>query len=302
MKQALLIFVTVVEKQNFSRAAEVLHMTQPAVSQYIQSLERTLGTPLLERSNKFVRLNKAGQIVYHHAKEILTTYSRMQYLIDDLLHVASGTLTIGASYTFGEYVLPHIIAELAVQYPFIKPSISIHNTAEIAELVLGNQIDIGIIEGSLSNDKLYIEAFADDAMYVVGQCEHSLRTQRAISTAALAEQTWIIREIGSGTREAAEKLFAELALQPAKILEFGSTQIIKESVERGLGIALLSQWAINKELVSDKLCILDVPHTPHLRQFSLVTAKSQFHTKATEVFLEVLRCQPILKFGIITGG
>lgn len=103
MDQTLEVFVTVVEKGNFTRAAEELLMTQPAVSQYIQSLERAVGTKLLERTNKYVRLNKAGEIVYHHAKEILGMYTRMHSLVDDLMHRTSGSLSIASSYTFGEY-------------------------------------------------------------------------------------------------------------------------------------------------------------------------------------------------------
>src|SRR5699024_12664168 len=110
MDQHLQVFITVAEKRNFSRAAEALHMTQPAVSQYIRLLEENFGVRLLERTNKYVRLNKAGEIVYHHAKEITGLYTRMHHLMDDLTHKARGPLAIGASYTFGEYVLPHIIA------------------------------------------------------------------------------------------------------------------------------------------------------------------------------------------------
>ncbi|MFK4997235.1 LysR family transcriptional regulator [Bacillus sp. N9] len=112
MDQHLRVFVIVAEKQNFSRAAEELHMTQPAVSQYIRALEDKIGTRLLERTNKYVRLNKAGEIVYHHAKEIIGLHTKMQNLVDDLVNKVSGPLSIGASYTYGEYVLPHIIANL----------------------------------------------------------------------------------------------------------------------------------------------------------------------------------------------
>src|SRR5690625_4751939 len=112
MDQHLQVFIKVVERQNFSRAAEELLMTQPAVSQYIQTFEENIGARLLERTNKYVRLTKAGEIVYSHAKKIVGLYTRMQTLVDDLIHHASGPLSIGASFTFGEYVLPHIIAKM----------------------------------------------------------------------------------------------------------------------------------------------------------------------------------------------
>ncbi len=174
MDQQLAVFVTVAEKQNFSRAAEELHMTQPAVSQYIQALERAMGTKLLERSNKYVHLNKAGEIVYHHAKEILGLYGKMHYLIDDLTNNPNGLLSIGASYSFGEYVLPHLIADMQEKYPLIKPAITIGNTKEIAELVLGHQLDVGIVEGQYKEKNLKIEPFAIDKMSIIASPKNRL--------------------------------------------------------------------------------------------------------------------------------
>ncbi|WP_071394839.1 LysR family transcriptional regulator [Bacillus tuaregi] len=289
MNQQLHVFVTVVEMENFSRAAEELHMTQPAVSQYIQSIERTMGTKLLERSNKFVRLNKAGEIVYHHAKEILGLYTKMHYLIDDLTNKTSGPLSIGASYTFGEYVLPYVIAKMHKKYPMIIPTITIGNTKEVANLVLGNQLDVGIVEGELKDKHLVIEPFAEDSMYLVTSPKHRLAQKNGeISISELEEETWIVRENGSGTREVTEEMFRLCGMIPKNTLEFGSTQLIKESVEAGLGISILSHWAIRKECSMGTLNIINVKQLPILRKFSVVL-RSPFQTKALNVFLELLR-------------
>lgn len=289
MDQMLAVFVTVVERENFTRAAEELHMTQPAVSQYIQTLERTLGTKLLDRSNKYVRLNKAGEIVYHHAREILGLYTRMQCLVDDLMHTASGSINIGASYTFGEYVLPRLIAHLRKQFPGIQPSITIGNTKEIAELVAAHQLDLGVVEGEFTHEKLEIEPLAEDSMVVIVSADHPLLRQDQWTIADLAEETWIIREQGSGTREAAEKMFAEFQFFPGSIMEFGSTQIIKESVEAGIGISLLSSWAIRKELSLGTLRTIQIQGLPFARKFSVIKQAVPFQTKAMEIFLEILR-------------
>ncbi|USG65547.1 LysR family transcriptional regulator [Brevibacillus ruminantium] len=289
MDQPLLVFVTVAEMQNFSRAAEQLHMTQPAVSQHIAALERQLGTRLLERSNKYVRLNKAGEIVYHHAKEILGLHARMTDLVNDLLHTPSGNLVIGSSYTFGEYVLPHVIARMRSLYPMIKPTISIHNTKEIVELIGSRQLDVGIVEGECRDEKLCIEPFADDEMQLIVSPHHRLAGKETVKPEELEEETWIVREEGSGTREAAEKMFDRLDVHPQNLMEFGSTQIIKESVEAGLGISLLSTWAIRKELKLGTLCLVRLQETPVRRKFSVVTQANQFRTKALELFLELLR-------------
>lgn len=289
MDQYLQIFVKVVEKGNFSKAAEELHMTQPAVSQYIKSLEEQIGARLLERTNKFVRLNQAGEIVYYHAQEILALMTKMQSLVDDLTNNASGPITIGASYTFGEYLLPHIIARMQHNYPHIQPSIKIHNSKEIIELVSSHLLDIGIIEGFLHNDQLNSEVVSEDKMVIVASPDHSLTNKTGtLSLAELAEETWILREEGSGTREAAENLFSSHQFTPKKIMEFGSTQLIKESVQAGLGISLLSRWAIEKELRNGYLGVIDVEGLPFIRNFSIIT-HTTFQTKAVKTFIETLR-------------
>ncbi|WEA41233.1 LysR family transcriptional regulator [Lysinibacillus fusiformis] len=289
MDQQLAVFVMVAEKQNFSRAAEELHMTQPAVSQYIQALERSMGTTLLERSNKFVRLNKAGEIVYHHAKGILGLYSRMNFLIDDLTNKPSGTLSIGASYSFGEYILPHLIARMHEIYPLITPSITIGNTKEIATLVLNHQLDIGIVEGEYKHNLLKIEPFAVDTMSIVASPNNRLvQVDAEVPILELVNETWICREKGSGTREAVEKMFKRYNLNPKRVLEFGSTQLIKESVEAGIGISLLSNCVIRKERANGVLSVIQMKDITVQRDFSTIL-RSPFQTKALSVFLELLK-------------
>lgn len=288
MDQHLQIFITVAEKENFSRAAEEHHMTQPAVSQYIRALEEQIGSRLLERSNKYVHLNKAGKIVYHHGKEILGLYERMQHLVDDLTNKASGSLTIGASYTFGEYVLPRIIAQMREHYPDIEPTVTIGNTAKIASLVESHQLDIGIVEGNFKNLGLIQETFAEDAMVIVASPDHPLVQAEYVDAKILARQTWVVREQGSGTREATETLFQRLDISPANRMEYSSTQPIKESIEAGLGISLLSKWAVQKELKTGDLAIIDIEGLPLKRSFSFLR-QSPFQTKALEVFMALLR-------------
>lgn len=288
MDQHLRVFITVAEKQNFSRAAEEHHMTQPAVSQYIRAFEDNIGTRLLERSNKYVRLNKAGEIVYHHGKEILGLYTKMQNLVDDLAKKADGPLSIGASYTFGEYVLPRIIANLQGTYPDIQPTVTIGNTAKIADLIGSHQLDVGIVEGHFEGQELITEPFAEDSMVIVAPADHTLTKKDQVEIRELEKETWIVREHGSGTREAVERFFRLFELAPAKLMKFSSTQPIKESVEVGLGISLLSHWAIKKELKNGDLKIIHIKGLPLTRQFSIVT-KSHFQTKALDVFISLLR-------------
>lgn len=281
------VFVTVAEKQNFSRAAEEHHMTQPAVSQYIRLFEEEIGTRLLERTNKYVRLNKAGEIVYHYAKEILGLYTKMENLVDDLENRASGPLSIGASYTFGEYVLPKVIANLLQEYPEIKPTVTIGNTAKIAQLVDRHQLDVGIVEGDFHHVELKKEAFAEDLMVIIASPKHYLAQNKA-KMKDLESDTWIVREHGSGTREATDTLLLNHQVTPTQFMYYSSTQPIKESVEAGIGISLLSKWAVQKELKSGDLVALEIDELPYMRDFSVIT-KSPFQTKTLEVFIDLLR-------------
>ncbi|MDQ0483188.1 LysR family transcriptional regulator [Guptibacillus hwajinpoensis] len=281
MDQPLNVFVTVVEKRNFSRAAEELHMTQPAVSQYIKNLEDSLGIKLLERSNRSVELNKAGEIVYHHAKELLNLYSKMNYLLDDLTNRASGKITIGASYTYGEYVLPHVIAKIRHNYPLITPSITIGNSTEIGDLVYSHQLDVGIIEGDYPARDMKVDDFTEDEMVIVAAPSHV----QVENGSMLANEMWIVREAGSGTREATEKMWKQLEITPANTMAFGSTQLIKESVEAGIGISFLSRWTIRKELELGSLVVLTIPDFTYTRTFSILM-RSPFQTKVLELFLE----------------
>jgi len=290
MDQQLKVFVTVAEKKNFSRAAEALYMTQPAVSQYIRTLEENIGVRLLDRTNKYVNLNQAGEIVYHHAKEIIGLHTRMQLLVDDLINQATGPISIGASYTFGEYVLPYIIATMKEIYPDIHPVVNIGNTAKIAHEVMHHQLDIGIVEGHFKQEKkLNIETFAEDEMVIVAHPSHPYaKKNHHITIKDLENETWLLREAGSGTREAIEKMFQQQGITPTEKIEFGSTQPIKMGIEAGLGISLLSKWAIQKEINNGDLQILNMEGMPFTRQFSFLTA-SPFQTKALRVFIELIR-------------
>lgn len=281
MDQQLRVFVSVVENKNFSKAAKDLHMTQPAVSQYVKNLEQTLGTRLLERDNRTVSLNRAGDIVYHHAKELLNLYTKMNDLIDELTNNTSGKIKIGASYTYGEYVLPHVLARIHQKYPLISPTVTIGNSTEIGDLVYSHQLDVGIIEGDHPLKELTVTNFTEDEMVIVASPDHPLANSNGTD---LTGETWVVRETGSGTREATENMWKKLSVPPENKMEFGSTQLIKESVEAGIGISFLSKWAIRKELKLGTLAVIEPPEFVYKRTFSIVM-RSPFKTKALEIFL-----------------
>ncbi len=294
MDQQLLVFVTATDLKSFSRAAEQLYMTQPAVSQHVQSLERRLGVPLMERNNKRIRLTKAGEIVYAHGRDILHLYHQMQRYVDDLANREIGNLSIGASYTFGEYVLPRVIAHFCERYPAIIPTVAITNTREIVARVADGDLDVGVIEGQHDNDRVDTIPIATDTVVMVAAAAHPLAAHRTgvVPASAAGASLWIVRETGSGTREVTQRAFATCGITPSALLEFGSTQAVKEAVEAGLGLSVLSRWAIRKELALGTLRTIHMEGMPITRSFSLVLRKSRFHTKAAELFSDLLQSEP----------
>ncbi|BBI36256.1 LysR family transcriptional regulator [Cohnella abietis] len=264
-------------------------MTQPAVSQHIRALEEKLKVRLLERNNKSVTLTKAGEIVLHHAREIGGLYRRMEEMVEELMHYTGGPLSIGASYTFGEYVLPSTLARLSMDFPDIRPSVTIGNTADIADQVRNRLLDVGVVEGEEIGTGLSLEKLAEDEMYVAAGAEHPLANQSTITRQQLEAQTWLVREQGSGTRAAADKMFDTLSVKPSRLMEMGSTQSIKETVEAGLGVTLQSRWALRKEVEIGSLKVLDIEGLPFRRSFHILLRHGDLRTRTMDVFLQTLR-------------
>jgi DNA-binding transcriptional LysR family regulator len=288
MDYQLLAFVYAADKKNFSRAAEELHITQSAVSLNIKALEKKYAVKLFDRTNKYVRLTKAGEILYYHARDILNQYAKIERLIEDLNHKAKGPLSIGSGYAFGEYLLPQIISVFKNQYPEITPKITIKNSNRIASQILRQELDLGIVEGDINHSNIVVRPFAEDEMVIIVPSYHRLAGMQEVDMEDLKDEVWVIREVGSGTREVTDRMFLQVGFKPSSLLEFGSSQIIKGAVEAGLGISFISEWVIRKEIHFGTLCSMRIKNHSIKRNFSYVTHTSKFHTKATDLFLDFL--------------
>lgn len=288
MDQQLLVFLKVAEHLSFSRAAKELHVSQPAVSQSVVSLEKSLGAKLLERTNRQVSLTKAGEIVRYYSGKMYTLQTEMEQLVDDLMREDSGTLSIGASYTYGEYILPHTLSKFLARYPRIIPSISIGNTHDIERRVASGELDIGIVEGQVLTGSILVQPILEDTLVVIGEKEHRLVGQSHVAPADMSEERWILREAGSGTREMSDRIFETFQITPKSVMEFGSTQVIKEAVEAGFGLALLSVHTIQKELELGVIRVLSLQNEPIRRDFSVICRHSEFATRAMKLFQQFI--------------
>lgn len=288
MDRLLSVFLTVVDKKNLTLAAEKLYITQSAVSQNLKMLENKFGATLLERTNKRVKLTKAGEILYFHAQQILNQYSIAGRLIDELQEGISGPLYIGSGFTFGEYRLPGIISQFITKYPKIQPYITIKNSNRIANQVKQNDLDIGIIEREITDENILTVPFAEEEMVVIVPTHFLMQDDKMISANELNDKTWIVREEGSGTRRVTDNMFANMGVNPENILIFGSTQVIKEAVKNGVGISYISKLAVQKELREGTLKSLAIKDYTDTRKFFYVINELQPSTKILSMFIDAL--------------
>ncbi|MEI2472876.1 LysR substrate-binding domain-containing protein, partial [Peribacillus frigoritolerans] len=225
------------------------------------------------------------KILYRHAKQMLNHYETAKREINEFNNVVSGTMKIGASFTIGEYYLPKVLAEFAAQYPMVDIQIIISNSNDVIQGIRSNKLDIGLIEGETDYKDIDVRPFMNDEMIVVVPPDHPLSQMDLIEGNMLQNQTWVLREQGSGTRTYSDKLLSSLELNIKKTFIFTSIQGVKEAVMAGLGIALLSRLTVQKELKSNELKTFHLKNEPLIRPFSIVKKLDFEASKAMELFL-----------------
>ncbi|GBG10211.1 LysR family transcriptional regulator [Paenibacillus agaridevorans] len=287
--ETLRVFVAVAEQSNFSRAAEMLNLSQPGVSLHIRNLENEFGTKLMHRSPKQVKLTEAGELLYKRAKAILASYEAAKFDIQRLQDTVTGSLLIGASFTIGEYIVPRLFADFAEQYPQVEMSLTIGNTEEIIRAIRENRMDIGLVEGRVPTTDLLVTPFMRDELIIVAAAGHPLTRLPNTEPEFLHHQTWILRENGSGTRAFSDQFINENELHVKRSYVFNSGQGVKEAVAAGLGIALLSRRVAQRDLEAGYL--IEIPlNDIHLeRNFSWIRMKDSITTMAIDVFTQKLQ-------------
>lgn len=288
----LRVFVTVAEQRHFSKAAELLNLSQPGVSQHIRNMENELGTKLMLRSPKQVKLTEEGTILYRKAKQILSLYEEAKQQIHLLHEVVTGSIQVGASFTIGEYILPRLLAKFATQYPEVDLQLTIGNTEEIVAGIRANDLDLALVEGSVDeHPELIITPYMQDEMIVVAASSHPLASLAIIDSTDLTDQNWIIRETGSGTRAFSDHFLEANELSVKRSYVFNSSQGVKEAVAAGLGIAVLSRLTVRRELQNGELTELAVSGPAMKRELSVIRNKHSSLTLAVEIFQQKVQEQ-----------
>jgi len=291
----LQVFHTVARLLSFTKAAETLHMTQPAVTFQVRQLEEYFNTRLFDRTHNRISLTEAGARVYEYSDKIFELYGEMENAVREMTGEISGSLTIGASTTIAEYMLPALLGDFRAKYPDVSIHLKVSNTDGIVSMVENNTIDLGVVEAPVSNKNLVVDECRRDHLVAIVPPNHPKANLKAITLEQLLEYPFICREEGSGTRE----VIAEYMNRWSKCqtcmdvaMELGSPEAVKGAVEAGMGISVVSNATIQKELRLGTLVSIDLD-PPLERPFSFVHQKQKFRVRVMEELLDFARayCQ-----------
>jgi len=269
-------------------------MTQPAVTFQVRQLEEHFDTRLFDRTHNRVTLTDVGQVVYEISERIFELYDEMDRRVKEMTGEVGGSLNVGASMTIAENMLPALLGKFRQEHPDLAVRLKVGNTESIVSMVEHNVIDLGIVEGNVTNKNLLVEHCRSDELVVIMPPDHELAGSESLSVDELMPYAFICREEGSGTREVVLNYLTELGYPEGwnVCMELGSPEAIKGAVEAGMGLSIMSSAGIIKEL---KLGLLAaVPLEPRLhREFSFVRQRHKFRLPAMEELLEFSReyCQ-----------
>jgi len=284
----LQVFHTVAKQLSFTKAADLLFMTQPAVTFQVKQLEEHFNIRLFDRSHGKIALTPAGDLVLHYAERILALSAELEVRMGEITGEIRGPLLIGASTTIAEFMLPRILGEFSVLYPEVQARLTVANSDTIEHRVADHSLDVGLIESPSHLISLNTEAYGEDELVVICGPKHKLATAASLTPQQLTSLPYISRESGSGTHEFTDSYFSRVGISPEDlnmVMELGSPEAVKGMVETGIGYAIVSRTTIIKELSLGLL--VAIPLKPKLiRIMSLVYPKDKFRSRLLASFIE----------------
>lgn len=285
-------FLAVAEQKSFTKAAQLLHLSQPTVTAHIKALERDLDITLFERNTKLVELTPAAKILYRYAKQIIRLWEKAEQEILNMSRSLQGRLTIACSLTIGENILPAILRELKQTFPHLQLSVEITNTTQILSRIKSHTLDLGFIEAPIEDPALILEPFMQDQLVLIAAPDFFPPERTSITKEELLELPLVLREKGSGTRAVMEHHLAQSGLEPDElnvVLELGSTESVKSAVESHLGVSILSQTAISKELQLNLLKAYSLEGLAMTRHFYLVHHRDTVLKPMQEALIQTVK-------------
>lgn len=284
----LQVFYTVARQLSFTKAAEQLFMTQPAVTFQIKQLEEQFNTRLFERSHGKIALTSSGRLVLEYAERILGLSEEMETRVAELTGAMGGPLLLGASTTIAEFILPRILGEFKVAHPQVHAHLTVGNSEMIENRVADYTLDLGLIESPSHVPGVTTELCCEDELVVICAPGHRFAKYASVTPRELASEPYVSRELGSGTREFMDQYLRRCNVAPEDfnvVMELGSPEAIKGVVETGLGVSIVSRATVAKERRLGSIAA--VPLEPRLiRTFSFVYPREKFRSRLLATFVE----------------
>lgn len=281
------IFLAVCQEKSITKASQKLHLSQPAVSVAIKELEDYYGIALFERISRKLFITEAGKRFYDYTLHIVSLFDEMETMIKDWDTV--GKLRIGASITIGTQLMPQFVKRFKAVYQLMDVLVTVDSSETIERKILTNQIDFGLIEGSIHYESIVSEPFMDDNLAVVCGKDHPLAQKDIVRIEDLKEVPFLIREKNSGTREIAEQALRQHNFGIAPAWESTSTQAIVNAVAEGLGFSILPQVLMHSYKNQSRLKLLKVEGLSLKRQFLIIYHRNKFLTPAAKEFMNLCR-------------
>ncbi|MCW3491702.1 LysR family transcriptional regulator [Dethiobacter alkaliphilus] len=247
------VFYEVSRSGSLTTAAEKLHISQPALSRQISSLEKEVGLDLFIRHSRGLQLTEPGRRLYEYAQKILSYADEAQRVLDEIKNIETGTLKIGVSKTIGSYLLPPVIAKFVETHPGVDISVELENRETLIRRTTDLAYDVVLLSGSFNEPGFYVETLLNDEIIALTSPNHKELTNIINNLERLNNELFILREVGSSTREFAESLMSGNNIKPHKIIELPSIEAIKRTVMAGIGITFLSKYTVFDELQNGTL-------------------------------------------------
>ncbi len=279
----LKVFEAVARHLNYTRAAEELHLTQPAVSMQVKQLEESLEVALFEQLGKRVHLTEAGTEVLGYARSITQQLDELEGVLSRMKGLGGGRLRISVA-TTANYFIPTLLGSFSRRYPDVTVSLDVTNRETLLRQLAENTVDLVVMGQPPAEADVTAQAFMDNPLVVVAPLDHPLATKKSIPLARLQEETFLVREPGSGTRISMERFFNERGMKLKTGMEVGSNEAIKQSVQAGLGLGLLSRATIEQELALKRLVVLSVADFPIMRHWYVVHRQGKRLSPVAQAF------------------
>jgi LysR family transcriptional regulator, low CO2-responsive transcriptional regulator len=283
----LQIFVVAARHLSYARAAEELHLTPPAVSMQLKQLEDNVGLPLFERLGRGVALTGAGELLVHHALRVLGEIKDAEANLMAMSGAETGQISVGLVST-AKYFMPRLLAQFAQEHPGVEVKFTVGNREILLQKLQDNAIDLAVMGRTPVEIDAQAEPLASHPYVLIAPADHPLRDARRFDLQELRNETFLLREEGSGSRRVAEEMFKNHLFQPARSISLGSNETIKQAVMAGMGVSLLSLHTLPLELKTGDICILDVVGTPIERTWYVVHMNSKRLLPAGQQFRQFL--------------